>query len=95
MADIDEWQTEMQLKPLRLGRVQLYTTGLSEEERGLTGVGLVDSVETAIADSIARGGDEGRRHHSRGPLRRAVLRRAERHLTDRSVHRGRPAYVMT
>lgn len=27
-AEIDEWQTEMQLKPMRLGRIQLYTTGL-------------------------------------------------------------------
>ena len=25
LADIDEWQTEMQLKPMRVGRVQLYT----------------------------------------------------------------------
>jgi nickel-dependent lactate racemase len=27
-ADVDEWQTEMQLKSMRAGRVQLYTTGL-------------------------------------------------------------------
>ena len=27
-ADVDEWQTEMQLKSMRVGRVQLYTTGL-------------------------------------------------------------------
>ncbi len=38
LADIDEWQTEMQLKPMRVGRVQLYTTGLSDEERRITGV---------------------------------------------------------
>jgi len=37
-ADVDEWQTEMQLKSLRAGRVQLYTTGLDAEERRLTGV---------------------------------------------------------
>ena len=32
-ADVDEWQTEMQLKPMRAGRVQLYTTGLDDEDR--------------------------------------------------------------
>ena len=37
-ADVDEWQTEMQLKSMRVGRVQLYTTGLDAEERSLTGV---------------------------------------------------------
>jgi len=57
LADIDEWQTEMQLKPLRLGRVQLYTTGLSGEERRMTGVEIVDSLDQAIGASIARSGD--------------------------------------
>ncbi|MDR3376326.1 MAG: nickel-dependent lactate racemase [Ancalomicrobiaceae bacterium] len=56
-AEIDEWQTEMQLKPMRMSRVQLYTTGLGEAERRITGVELVDSVEAAIAASIARHGD--------------------------------------
>ena len=57
LADIDEWQTEMQLKPMRAGRVQLYTTGLSAEERALTGVELVDDVQAAIGASIARSND--------------------------------------
>ena len=57
LADIDEWQTEMQLKPMRLGRVQLYTTGLSGEERRMTGVEIVDSLDQAIGASIARSGD--------------------------------------
>jgi nickel-dependent lactate racemase len=57
LADVDEWQTEMQLKPMRLGRVQLYTTGLDAVERRLTGVELIGSVEPAIADSVARHGD--------------------------------------
>ena len=33
LAEIDEWQTEMQLKPMRVGRIQLYTEGLDAEER--------------------------------------------------------------
>jgi lactate racemase len=56
-ADVDEWQTEMQLKPMRAGRVQLYTTGLDAEERRLTGVESIDSVEDALAAAIARAGD--------------------------------------
>jgi len=56
-ADIDEWQTEMQLKPMRLGSVALYTEGLSGEDRKLTGVTMIDSVAAAVAASIARSGD--------------------------------------
>ena len=57
LADIDEWQTEMQLKSMRAGRVQLYTTGLDEEERALTGVESVESVDDAVAQALARAGD--------------------------------------
>ena len=57
LAEIDEWQTEMQLKPMRLGRVALYTTGLDAEERRITGVEVIDDVPAAISDSIRRSGD--------------------------------------
>jgi nickel-dependent lactate racemase len=57
LADVDEWQTEMQLKPMRLGKVQLYTTGLDAEERRITGVEVIGSVEEAVARSIAAHGD--------------------------------------
>lgn len=57
LADIDEWQTEMLLKPLRVGNVQLYATGLSPDDLRITGVETVASVDQAIADSIARHGD--------------------------------------
>ncbi len=56
-ADVDEWQTEKQLAPMRAGTVSLYTTGLNAEERGLTGVAMIDSVEDAIARSVAEAGD--------------------------------------
>ncbi len=56
-ADIDEWQTQMQLKPMKVGSVSLYTRGLNAEQRALTGVRMVDSVEQAIADSVAKTGD--------------------------------------
>lgn len=58
LADIDEWQTTMQLKPMRRGKVQLYTTGLSEADRAITGVELIDSVDAAIVRAIKLSGDK-------------------------------------
>ncbi|MDB5524324.1 MAG: hypothetical protein JWM58_2087 [Rhizobium sp.] len=57
LAEIDEWQTEMQLKPMRVGRVELYTTGLSPADRDLTAVSVIDDIRSAIERSIARSGD--------------------------------------
>ncbi|MDQ0304290.1 nickel-dependent lactate racemase [Ancylobacter polymorphus] len=57
LADVDEWQTEMQLKPMRVGRIQLYTTGLTEEERRITAVEIVPDLDAAIAASLKRSGD--------------------------------------
>jgi nickel-dependent lactate racemase len=56
-ADIDEWQSQMQLKPMRVGRIRLYTDGLGELDAGLTGVERVADVSTAVAESMARHGD--------------------------------------
>ena len=56
-AAIDEWQTEMQLKASRMGAIHLFTGGLSAEERRLTGVHMIASVEQALHDSVARSGD--------------------------------------
>ena len=57
LADIDEWETEMQLKSQRFANVKLYSTGLSDDERALTGVEIIDSVDTAIEDSVRTTGD--------------------------------------
>jgi nickel-dependent lactate racemase len=57
-ADIDEWQTEMQLKPMRLGRIFLYTQGLNPEQAALTGVTMVPSLENAVQDWIKETGDQ-------------------------------------
>jgi lactate racemase len=56
-ADIDEWQTEMQLKPMRISSIQLYSDGLAEPERALTGVRMIGSVAAAVEASVARSGD--------------------------------------
>ena len=42
---------------MRVGRVQLYTTGLDAEERRLTGVENVDSIDDALRDAVARTDD--------------------------------------
>ncbi|MEK9596467.1 MAG: nickel-dependent lactate racemase [Rhodospirillaceae bacterium] len=60
-ADVDEWQTEMQLKPMRVGHIKLFATGLPEEDYHLTGVEVLgnapEAVAQAIAASIAQHGD--------------------------------------
>ncbi len=55
-ALIDEWQTEMLLKPLRHGSVKLYTTNLSESERKQTCVEHIDSIEDAVIASLKEQG---------------------------------------
>ncbi len=56
-AAIDEWQTQMQMKPMRLGKVHLFAGGLAPEDRALTGVHNIESVEQAILDSVRASGD--------------------------------------
>ena len=48
-ADIDEWQTEMQLKPMRVGNIHLFTDGLSDDDCRLTGVNIVPSVAARLS----------------------------------------------
>ena len=56
-ADVDEWQTQMQLKPMRVARIQLYAPALSPADRALTGVSVVDSIENAVRASVRESGD--------------------------------------
>jgi nickel-dependent lactate racemase len=56
-ARIDEWQTQMLVKALRAGRVQLYTTGLRPSDLADTGVDAVPSVERAALESARAHGD--------------------------------------
>jgi nickel-dependent lactate racemase len=57
-AEIDEWQTEMLLKPLRIGNIQLYTTNLSKAELAQTYVEPVASLEQAIRSSVEKQGSK-------------------------------------
>jgi nickel-dependent lactate racemase len=57
-ALIDEWETEMLLKPLRIGHIQLYSTGLAGPDRKHVFVEMIDSVEEAVAASLRAHGDK-------------------------------------
>jgi len=72
-AAIDEWQTQMQLKPMAIGTLQLYSTGLNPAQHALTGIASIESVPSAVLEK--RRGKRRQRsgHHSRGALRRALL----------------------
>ena len=64
LAEIDEWQTEMQLKATRLGVGRDVHDGpLSPEERRITCVTIAPSIEAAIRASIARHGDPHVAYH--------------------------------
>ncbi len=56
-ADIDEWQSQMQLKPMSVGQIHLYSPQLSEEQWAITGVNQIASVEQAIRESVQRQGE--------------------------------------
>ncbi|MEM9140413.1 MAG: nickel-dependent lactate racemase [Pseudomonadota bacterium] len=56
LADIDEWQTEMQLKPMRTGQIRLFSPALAADH-AVTGVGQTRDLTQAVADAIAQHGD--------------------------------------
>ncbi|WP_243364689.1 nickel-dependent lactate racemase [Fundidesulfovibrio terrae] len=57
-AAIDEWQTEMQLKPMRRGVICLYTDGLTNEQKALTGVETTTDLDASLAQWLAACGDK-------------------------------------
>lgn len=75
-ADVDEWQTQMQLKPMRRARVHLYAPALSPTDRALTGVDVVESVEAAVLAAVRASGDRRVAVIPEGPYVVPVLRDA-------------------
>jgi nickel-dependent lactate racemase len=53
-ASVDEWETVMQTKAMRTARIHLFSECLKPEERGLTGVRVVDSLAPAIKECVER-----------------------------------------
>jgi lactate racemase len=58
LADVDEWQTQMQLRTMTKARVSLYSEGLLEADRALTGVRCIDDIGAAVSANIAASGDK-------------------------------------
>jgi nickel-dependent lactate racemase len=56
-AMVDEWQTQMLVKALRAGNIQLFTTGLGEADLKDIYIRPVTSVESAILQSVGAHGD--------------------------------------
>jgi nickel-dependent lactate racemase len=58
LAEIDEWQTEMQLKPMRLGSIHLFSDMIPDEQRALTGVEQVFSLAETLQLSVEMNNDK-------------------------------------
>jgi lactate racemase len=57
-ADIDEWETEMQLKVAKVGQIHLYSSCMCGADMQLTGVTPVDSLFDAVRQSVEACGDK-------------------------------------
>ena len=55
-AEIDEWGTQCIIKAVSKCNIQLYTTGLSEEEKTLTGVSIIEDMQKAVLESVKQTG---------------------------------------
>ncbi len=66
-ADIDEWQTQMQLKSMAVGNIYLYAGGLCSDDRSLTGVTMVDDLDSIIKESLDRSTDRSMAVIPEGP----------------------------
>lgn len=56
-ADVDEWQTEKQVKPMRMGRIRFFSQGLPDADFALTGVERIDDIAGAIEEAVRESGD--------------------------------------
>ncbi len=55
LAAIDEWQTQMQLKPMQKCRIHLYTDGLTDADHALTGVGRIPDLPAFLGELLEKG----------------------------------------
>jgi nickel-dependent lactate racemase len=52
VAEIDEWETEMQLKPMRLGSIHLFSKMLPDDQQSITGVRQVTSLAETLQSCV-------------------------------------------
>ena len=57
-AAVDEWNTELLLRTMRIGAVHLFSEGLSKLEAALTGVNMVTSLDEAVQKSVSKSKDK-------------------------------------
>jgi lactate racemase len=57
-AAVDEWETVMQVKAMKEGRIHLFSQGLSRKEKDLTGVEVIESLPEAVKNCLARKEDK-------------------------------------
>lgn len=57
-ADIDEWQTEMQIRAMKTCKINLFTNGLSNSEKNLTGINVLTDFEETIIKWVESCGDK-------------------------------------
>jgi len=57
IADVDEWQTEMQLKPMRMGYIHLFSRRLSDKDWRMTGVAAVEDLTDTLWQCVNQAGD--------------------------------------
>ncbi|MEZ6087782.1 MAG: nickel-dependent lactate racemase [Pirellulaceae bacterium] len=56
-AEIDQWQTQMQLKPQSIGKIHLFAQGLSDHDFALTGVQRVRSLDATLRSCLSESRD--------------------------------------
>jgi nickel-dependent lactate racemase len=78
-ADVDEWQTQMQLRPQRVGTIHLYSDGLQGAARTLTGVHMIDSLPETLRQCVREAGDSAVAIVPEGPYVVPVYRPAHAH----------------
>ena len=54
LAAVDEWQTEMQLKPMRIGSIHLYSRGLSNRDWDLTGIVRIGNLKKTLRNCLEK-----------------------------------------
>jgi lactate racemase len=57
-AAVDEWETVMQIKAMKQGKIHLFSEGLNREEKALTGVDVIDSLPEAIIRYVSEKDDK-------------------------------------
>jgi nickel-dependent lactate racemase len=57
-ALIDEWESVMLTLALRKARIHLFSEGLTEEEKGLTGVRIISELPRAVAECVKKKDDK-------------------------------------